>query len=115
MLLIKAIMSNDAWSENIDKLVVDDESDFGFHAAYLTYAKVYDENNDEEMRLELNQIMLLLAENKDYSAFYREIGKYRKNASTRYSNTVRFKTQKKRAWRRNLAKKTNMSRHRNQK
>ena len=107
-------MSHDIVSEDVTKLLIDDSSDFGFHAAYLTYEKAWAENVDKDVRLKLNKIILSLAENKgDYSAFYQEISKYRNNTSTNYSHRGRFKAQKKRAWRRSLAKKTNISRHKN--
>ena len=109
-------MTQDVLSENITKLLIDDSSDFGFHAAYLAYDKAWTENVDEKVRLELNKIMLSLTENQeDYSDFYQEINKFREDSSNKYSNRGRFKAQKKRAWRKSLAKKANVSRHKNRK
>ena len=105
-------MEKDNSSEKVAKLLIDDPSDFGFHAAYLAYSKAWDENLDEKIRHELNKVMLSLAENKgNYSTFYHEIDQYRKNVSNDYSSRGIFKAQKKSAWRKSEAKKASISRH----
>lgn len=56
--------------------------------------------------------MLSLAENREnYSTFYDRINQYRKNVSNDYPNISRFKAQKKTTWRKNEAKKNQISRH----
>lgn len=105
-------MKDNNSSEKVAKLLTDDPSDFGFHAAYLAYSKAWDENLDEEARLELNKVMQSLAENKgDYSTFYHELDQYRKNVSNDYPSRSMFKAQKKSAWRKSEAKKERISRH----
>ena len=106
------IMNDEAPDEKIAKLMIDEPSDFSFHAAYLAYSKAWAENPNEEDRRVLNEIMLSLAERQgSYSTFYSEIAKFRKNASPDYHRGVRFKAKKKRAWRKSQAKKLRISRH----
>jgi hypothetical protein len=105
-------MTDDNPREKVAKIVIDDLSDFKLNAAYLAYSKVWIENLDEEVRLELNKLMLSLIESKgDYSTFYYEINRYGKNMSNEYSSRVRIKGEKKRAWRHREAKKKRISRH----
>lgn len=105
-------MNDDNSIEKVKMLLIDDSSDFGFHAAYLAYSKAWIENIDEGARHELNKIMLSLAENRgDYSTFYQKINQYRKNVSNDYFDMGRFKAQKKSAWRKSEAKKLRISRH----
>ena len=105
-------MADENSSEKAAKLLIDDPSDFGFRAAYLAYSKAWDENLDEGARLELNKALQSLAENKgEYSAFYDEIGRYRKNESNEYPGRIMFKAQKKSAWRKSEAKKDRILRH----
>ena len=100
--------------EKVERILVEDLSDFKFNAAYLAYTKAWVENAGEEIRLELNRIMVSLIENKeDYSTFYYEIKKYGKNGENEYSSRQRIKGQKKRAWRKNEAKRKRISRHKN--
>lgn len=105
-------MNDDNSSGKITKLLIDNPSDFRFQAAYLAYSKAWVENPDEGRRIELNKIMLSLAENKeDYSTFYDRINQYVKNDSNDYSGRGSFKAQNKRAWRRSEAKENRISRH----
>ena len=105
-------MEDDNPSEKVVKLLNDDPSDFKFHAAYLAYSKVWVETLGEEVRRELNKVMLLLTENKvTYSTFYYELNQIGGNVSDDYSGRVRFKSQRKRDWRRSEAKKRRISRH----
>ena len=105
-------MDDDGSPEKVTMLLIDDSSDFGFHAAYLAYTKAWIENSDEGTRGELNKIMLSLAENRgDYSTFYQKISQYRENISSDYSDIRRFKAQNKKAWRKSEAKNMRMLRH----
>ncbi len=105
-------MNDDNFSEKITKLLIDDFSDFRLHAAYVAYSKAWVENIDGEARVELNKVMRSLKENKgDYSTFYYELNKIGENSSNNYSGRVRFKSQRKRDWRRSEAKKSRLSRH----
>lgn len=102
---------NEGSSEKVAMLLIDDVSDFGFHAAYLAYAKAWTENSDENVRGELNKIMLSLAENRgDTSTFYQKINQYREKIYSDYSDIRRFKAQNKNAWRKSEAKNMRMQR-----
>jgi hypothetical protein len=104
-------MNTENISDQTTLLLIDDASDFSFHAAYVAYSKAWNESSNE-IRVELNKIMLSLAENKqDYSAFYREIEKFRDGSSSFSSRRPSFKRVRKRAYRRNEAKKLRISRH----
>ncbi len=96
----------------VTKVLIDDLSDFKFNAAYLAYSKAWVENLEEKVRLELNKTMLALIENKrDYSTFYYDINKYGENGLNEYSSRERIRGQKKRAYRKNEAKRRRISRH----
>jgi len=104
-------MEDDDSNRTVTKLLVDDASDFMFHAAYLTYTKAWNENLAEEVRLQLNEALQSLLQNKDYSTYYRQISQFRKTGSSIYSRRTQFKAKKKRAWRKSEAKMRRISRH----
>lgn len=87
-----------------EKLLIDNPSDFQFHAAYLAYS---------ETRKQLNQNITALQQNQiDYPTFYKNINQYRAQDSTqhRYGRTF-VKTQRKREWRRKSQKRERNKRH----
>lgn len=96
-----------------EKLMIDNPSDFQFHAAYLAYAETYDKTTESEVRKELNQSIEALKLNQiDYSTFYRNLDQYR--AGTNQSQSYgRFyvKTQRKKEWRRATQKNERIKRH----
>ena len=99
-------------SEKVTKILIDDLSDFKLSAAYLAYSKAWVENINEEVRLELNKVMGSLIENKEnYSTFYYEINQYGKDGSNDYSSREMIKGTKKRAYRKNEAKRRRILRH----
>jgi hypothetical protein len=105
-------MNDDNAVEKTEKLQIDDLSDFGFHAAYLTYSKAWDENFNDNARKELNKLIAELSgKREDYSAFYERINSYRQREQSDYPDRNRFKAQNKRAWRQSEAKKERISRH----
>ncbi len=111
-IVVETIMADDNLREKVTKVLIDDLSDFKLNAAYLAYLKAWVENLDEEVRLELNKLLLSLIENKgNYSTFYYEITQYEKNMSNDYFGRTRIKGEKKRAWRNREAKKKRISRH----
>jgi hypothetical protein len=96
-----------------EKLLVDNPSDFLFHAAYLAYSKAYDKSADPEARKQLNQNLLALQKNEiDGPTFYRNIDRYRAEdgAHRSYAQTA-IKTQKKRDWRRKMQRSERIERH----
>jgi hypothetical protein len=101
-------------SISIEKLSIDNLSDFQFHAAYLTYSSTFDKTTDPEIRKQLNQNITALQQNQmDYPTFYRNISQYRREeGSQRDYGRVLIKTQKKREWRRKTQKHERIQRHR---
>jgi hypothetical protein len=106
--------SDNKESTSPEKLVIDNPSDFQFHAAYLTYSDTYDKTANPETRKQLNQNIRALQQNQiDYSTFYRNISEYRTEDGSQhaYGRTL-IKTQKKREWRRKTQKHERIERHR---
>jgi hypothetical protein len=106
--------SNNNESTSTEKLLIDNPSDFQFHAAYLTYSDTYDKTANPENKKQLNQNIRGLQQNQiDYSTFYRNISQYRTEEGSQhtYGRTL-IKTQKKREWRRKTQKHERIERHR---
>jgi hypothetical protein len=100
-------------STSPEKLLIDNPSDFQFHAAYLTYSKTYDKMTSLEAKKQLNQNIKALQQNQiDYSTFYRNISQYRTEEGSQhdYSRAL-VRTQRKRDWRRKLQKHERIKRH----
>jgi hypothetical protein len=100
-------------SASPEKLLIDNLSDFRFHAAYLTYSDTYDKTTNPETKKQLNQNIMALQQNQiDYPTFYRNIDQYRTGEGSQYGHGRTFiKTQKKREWRRNAQKRERNKRH----
>jgi hypothetical protein len=96
-----------------EKLLIDNPSDFQFHAAYLAYSDAYDKTADPEIKRQLNQNIEALRQNQmDYPTFYRNINQYRMDDASRYLyNRALIKTQRKREWRINAEKRERDRRH----
>ena len=95
-----------------EKLLIDNPSDFLFHAAYLTYSTTYDGATNPETRKQLNQNISALQKNEiDYPTFYRNISQYRTEDTQQYQGRTLIKTQKKREWRRKTQKHERIERH----
>ncbi len=90
-----------------EKLLIDNPSDFRFHAAYLTYADVYDKVTSSEARKQLNRDIMALKQNEiDYSTFYKSINQYRSGEGFQLRCGIVFvKTQRKREWGSEMQKK----------
>jgi hypothetical protein len=97
-----------------EKLLVDNPSNFQFHAAYLTYSDAFDKTPDPEARKQLNENILALQQNQiDCPTFYRNISQYRADSGSAprtYGRTI-IKTQRKREWRRQTQKHERIQRH----
>jgi hypothetical protein len=105
--------SNDDKSTLPEKLLIDNPSDFQFHAAYLTYSNTYDKTTSSEIKERLNQYIASLQQNQiDYSTFYKNMDQYRveANPQRRYRRT-RIEVQRKREWRRKAQKLQRNERH----
>jgi uncharacterized protein YdiU (UPF0061 family) len=95
-----------------EKLLIDNVSDFQFHAAYLTYSNTYDRATSPETRKLLNQNISALQKNEiDFPTFYRNISQYRTEDTQQYQGRTLIRTQKKREWRRKTQKHERIERH----
>jgi hypothetical protein len=97
----------------VEKLLINDLSDFQFHAAYLKYCDAYDNTTDSEIKKQLNQNIIDLQKNQiDYPTFYNNITQFQSEASARYRyHRTPIKTQRKREYRRKTQKGLNVKRH----
>jgi hypothetical protein len=100
-------------STSLEKLLIDNPSDFQFHAAYLTYSDTYDKTTSLEIKEQLNRNIMSLQQNKiDYSTFYKNINQYRMDANPQYPHhRTRIEVQRKREWRRKTKKRQRNQRH----
>ncbi|MGF3523041.1 MAG: hypothetical protein ACQXXJ_08100 [Candidatus Bathyarchaeia archaeon] len=99
----------------IEKLHIDDLSNFPFHAAYLVYSDVFDSANSNEERLELNKHIEDLKNNViTAESFYRAVSRYRKEVvpPPRYDRFT-VQTQRKRDWRMKSQRQDRSRRHKN--
>ena len=96
-----------------EKLLIDNLSDFQFHAAYLSYSKTYDKATDLEAKKQLNQNIVALQQNQiDYPTFYKNINQYRTEDGSQYTHgRALIKTQRKRDWRRKTQRHERIERH----
>ena len=98
---------------SLEKLLIDNPSDFQFHAAYLTYSQTYDKATNLETRKQLNHNIRALQQNQiDYPTFYKNISQYRTEEGSQhnYGRTL-VKTQRKRDWRRKTQRHERIERH----
>jgi len=99
----------------VPKLLIDQPSDFRFHAAYLIYSGAWDKSTSQEARTKLNQIIEALSKNEmDYDSFYREINQYRAEFNPEHfkGGTQRFiETQRKAEWRKREERDRRNARH----
>lgn len=96
-----------------EKLLIDDPSNFQFHAAYLTYSNIFDNTTNPETKKLLNQNITALQQNQmDYPAFYESIDQFR-GRETQQRSYGRFgiKTERKKEWRRKAQRHERIERH----
>jgi hypothetical protein len=99
----------------VEKLLIDNLSDFRFHAAYLTYSETWDKTSSLEAKTQLNAMITSLSRNEiDTETFYRQIGQYRGTSSQEdyFGRKMRIETTRKKDWRKREAKSARESRHR---
>jgi hypothetical protein len=95
----------------IEKLLIDDPTNFPFHAAYLVYEESFDKSSDPHSKMELNQNIQDLKENKiDSATFYMNISRYRKVDAPRQER-FSMQTQRKRDWRKKEQRQDRIKRH----
>jgi len=96
----------------IEKLLIDNPSNFQFHAAYLVYSEAFDRVGDEA-RKELNRNFEDLKSSKiDYETFYVNISRYRKlEPMSRQGEKFTVATQRKKDWRVQTQRQERIKRH----
>ncbi len=84
----------------IEKLLIDDPSNFQFHTAYMVYSELFDGASDPNVKNDLNKNINDLRQNQiDYESYYRNIAHYRKVAPLQRQDRAMFQTQRKKDWR----------------
>jgi hypothetical protein len=93
-----------------EKLLIDEPTNFPFHAAYLVYSDLFDNATENEAKADLNRNIEALKQNRiDCETFYRNIAHHRKLAPSheRFS----LQTQRKRDWRKKSQREERIRRH----
>ncbi len=96
-----------------EKLLIDDPTDFLFHAAYVAYSDAFDKTISAEGKKLLNEnITALQQKTIDLQTFYRNISQYRgEQASQHHFGKAFIETQRKKDWRRKSQKQERIKRH----
>jgi hypothetical protein len=98
-------------SPQTEKLLIDDPTNFQFHAAYLVYSETFDKTTDPSAKDELNRLIEDLKENKmDYEVFYQDIAHLRKLPMPRQERFT-MQTQRKKDWRMKTQRQERIKRH----
>jgi hypothetical protein len=94
-----------------EKLLIDDTSNFQFHAAYMVYSEAFDATDDGG-REELNRNIQDLQQNRiDSQTFYQNIGRYRKLGPMPRQERFSMQTQRKKDWRMQTQRQERIRRH----
>jgi hypothetical protein len=103
-------------NEIVQKLLIDNLSDFRFHAAYMVYSQAWDKASSSEVKTMLNESITALSKGEiDYQSFYEKIGRHRAEFNPdHYGGGSRafIETQRKKEWRRNQERDARNARHR---
>lgn len=96
------------------KLLIDDTTNFQFHAAYTVYSELFDGATDAAAKADLNRNIEALKEGRiDCETFYRNIAHHRKLPLNPPSQSrITFETQRKRDWRIKTQRQERIRRHR---
>lgn len=96
-----------------EKRLIDDPTNFQFHAAYLVYSELFDSTTEAEAKADLNRNIEALKENKiDCETFYRNIAHYRKlPPNPPRQERFLLQTQRKRDWRMKTQRQERIRRH----
>jgi hypothetical protein len=94
------------------KLQIDRPADFKFHIAYGVYAKAWDENPSDAVRVKLNELITSLSKDADgYNDFYAQIQQYRSDSGFHTSGRTRIESGRKRQWQRTQNRDARNRRH----
>ncbi len=95
----------------IEKLLIDDPSNFPFHAAYMVYSETFDKTRNDNAKAELNQNIQNLKEGKiDTESFYIRMAPLR-NLEVPRQERFSVQTQRKKDWRRQSQRQERIKRH----
>lgn len=95
----------------IEKLLIDDPSNFQVHAAYLVYEESFDKSTDMEAKGELNRNIQDLKDGKiSAETFYGNVSRYRKLDVPRQER-FSMQTQRKKDWRKKTQRQERIKRH----
>jgi hypothetical protein len=107
-------MSEESNSEKTlpEKLLIDELTNFPFHAAYVVYSELFDAVTDAEAKADLNRNIEALKENRiDCETFYRNIAHHRKMSPNPRHDRLSVATQRKRDWRKKSQRQERIKRH----
>jgi hypothetical protein len=95
-----------------EKLLIDEPTNFLFHAAYVVYSELFDHATEAEAKADLNRHIEALKQNRiDCETFYRNISHHRKIEHSPYHNRFSLQTQRKRDWRKKAQRQDRIKRH----
>jgi signal recognition particle GTPase len=96
-----------------EKLLIDEPTNFPFHAAYLVYSETFDTVNEIQAKTDLNMNIEALKQNKiDCETFYRNIAHYRNlGPMPRQDRFTTIQTQRKKDWRKKTQRQERIKRH----
>jgi hypothetical protein len=97
-----------------EKLLIDEPTNFPFHAAYIVYSELFDKATGAEAKADLNRNIEALKENKiDPETFYRNIAHHRQVSPLPTPHYDRFsvQTQRKKDWRMKTQRQERIKRH----
>jgi hypothetical protein len=95
-----------------EKLLIDELTNFPFHAAYVVYSDLFDNVTDAEAKADLNRNIEALKENRiDLETFYRNIAHHRKMSPNLHHDRFSVATQRKRDWRKKSQRQERIKRH----
>jgi hypothetical protein len=98
-------------SPKIEKLLIDDLSNFQFHAAYMVYDETFDKTSNPNAQNDLNQNLQSLKDNKiDLETFYQNIAHHR-NLAPMQRERFTMQTQRKKDWRMKTQRSERIKRH----
>jgi hypothetical protein len=95
-----------------EKLLIDEPTNFPFHAAYVVYSELFNNITDAEAKADLNRNIEALKENRiDCETFYRNIAHHRKMSPNPRHERFSLQTQRKRDWRKKAQRQDRIKRH----
>ncbi len=102
---------NEPNQPQVEKLLIDNPSNFQFHAAYTVYDEAFSKTSDLAGKEELNRNIKELAENKiSAETFYMNVSRFRKIDVPRQER-FSMQTQRKKDWRRKEQRQDRIKRH----